>query len=105
LRRSLAQTFPHLAQVEIDYCWGGLVDVTKDRFPRAGQIDGTYFAMGYSGVQLSTLMGTVMADIILGRPDRNPVAGLAWPAIPGHSGKPWFLPLVGAYYKLLDRIQ
>jgi glycine/D-amino acid oxidase-like deaminating enzyme len=107
LRQSLAHVFPHLAKVEIDYCWGGLVDITKDRFPRAGQVEGTYFAMGYSGhgAQLSTHMGIVMADIILGRPDRNPVAGLEWVAIPGHSGRPWFLPLVGAYYKFLDRIQ
>lgn len=107
LRQSLAQTFPHLAKVDIDYCWGGLVDMTKDRFPRAGFADGTYYAMGYSGhgAQLSTQMGIVMADIMLGRADRNPVAGLDWPAIPGYSGKPWFLPIVGAYYKFLDRIQ
>jgi glycine/D-amino acid oxidase-like deaminating enzyme len=107
LRRSLAQTFPQLAEVEIDYCWGGLVDMTKDRFPRAGLADGSYFAMGYSGhgAQLSTHMGIIMADIMLGRPDRNPLAGLGWPPIPGYGGKPWFLPLVGAYYKFLDRIQ
>ena len=38
--------------------------------------------------------------------DRNPLkAGLDWPAVPGHFGKPWFLPLVGAYYKALDYIR
>jgi glycine/D-amino acid oxidase-like deaminating enzyme len=107
LRQSLARTFPHLAKIEIDYCWGGLVDATKDRFPRAGFADGTFFAMGYSGhgAQLSTQMGIVMADIMLGRADRNPVAGLDWPPIPGHSGKPWFLPMVGAYYKFVDLIR
>lgn len=107
LRASLAQIFPHLASVEIDYCWGGLVDMTKDRFPRAGVVDGVHFAMGYSGhgTQMSTHMGVVMADILLGRADRNPVASVAWPSIPGHLGKPWFLPLVGTYYKLLDRFQ
>lgn len=25
-----------------------------------------------------------------------------WPAIPGNFGKPWFLPAVGAYYRLMD---
>ena len=30
---------------------------------------------------------------------------LAWPAVPGHFGKPWFLPLVGLYYQLLDRLR
>ena len=47
----------------------------------------------------------VMADTMLGRPDRNPVKDLEWPAVPGHFGKPWFLPLVGLYYKMLDRVQ
>jgi glycine/D-amino acid oxidase-like deaminating enzyme len=107
LKAGLARLFPALAKVELDYCWGGLVDMTKDRFPRAGYQDGIWYAMGYSGhgAQLSTHLGMTMADAILGRPDRNPLRGLEWPAVPGHFGKPWFLPIVGQYYKLLDRIQ
>ncbi|MBZ9708887.1 FAD-binding oxidoreductase [Mesorhizobium sp. ESP7-2] len=107
LQASLAAIFPQLAKVEIDYCWGGLVDMTKDRFPRAGYHDGVWYAMGYSGhgAQLSTHLGMVLADAMLGRDDRNPLKGLEWPAIPGYSGKPWFLPIVGLYYKALDRIQ
>ncbi len=107
LRESLARIFPQLAEVEIDYCWGGLVDITKDRYPRAGYHDGIWYAMGYSGhgAQLSTHLGMTIADAILGRPDRNPLKGLDWPAVPGHFGKPWFLPLVGLYYKMLDRFQ
>ena len=107
LRAGLAEIFPHLAKIEIDYCWGGLVDMTKDRFPRAGYVDGLWYAMGYSGhgAQMATHMGMIIADAILGKADRNPVKGLEWPAVPGHFGKPWFLPLVGAYYKALDRFQ
>ena len=40
LRASLARSFRILHDVEIDYCWGGLVDMTEDRFPRAGVVDG-----------------------------------------------------------------
>lgn len=107
LKASLAEIFPQLANVDIDYCWGGLVDMTKDRFPRAGYHDGVWYAMGYSGhgAQLSTHLGMIIADAILGRPDRNPLKGFEWPAVPGHFGKPWFLPLVGMYYKMLDRIR
>ncbi|MCF1463157.1 FAD-binding oxidoreductase [Agrobacterium vitis] len=107
LRQSLAAIFPQLAKVEIDYCWGGLVDMTKDRYPRAGYQDGLWYAMGYSGhgAQLSTHLGMIMADTIMGKPDANPLKGLDWPAVPGHFGKPWFLPLVGMYYKILDRFQ
>ncbi|MCA1408007.1 FAD-binding oxidoreductase [Ensifer sp. IC3342] len=107
LKGSLEEIFPQLSNVEIDYCWGGLVDMTKDRFPRAGYHDGVWYAMGYSGhgAQLSTHLGMIMADAILDRPDRNPLNGLEWPAVPGHFGKPWFLPFVGMYYKMLDKIQ
>lgn len=107
LRTSLLGIFPQLSKVEIDYCWGGLVDMTKDRYPRAGHVDGVWYAMGYSGhgAQLSTHLGMIIADEILGKADRNPLKGLDWPAVPGHFGKPWFLPLVGLYYKTLDRFQ
>ncbi len=107
LRRSLAEVFPLLADVGIDYCWGGLVDMTADRYPRAGRQDGLWYAMGYSGhgAQLATHMGGIMADRILGRETRNPWEGLPWAAVPFHFGQPWFLPLVGTWYRFLDRIQ
>ncbi|KJX86869.1 D-amino acid dehydrogenase small subunit [Agrobacterium tumefaciens] len=107
LKDALHRIFPQLAHVPIDYCWGGLVDMTKDRYPRAGFHDGVWYAMGYSGhgAQLSTHLGMIMADTIMGRPDTNPLKGLDWPAVPGHFGKPWFLPLVGLYYKMLDKYQ
>ncbi|MRV71704.1 FAD-dependent oxidoreductase [Duganella sp. FT92W] len=104
LRATMEDLFPELSGVDIDYCWGGLVDMTADRLPRAGEHRGMYFATGYSGhgVQMSVHMGQVMADVMAGKPERNPWRGLAWPAIPGHFGKPWFLPIVGAYYRLQD---
>jgi glycine/D-amino acid oxidase-like deaminating enzyme len=107
LHSSMARIFPQLADIEIAHCWGGLVDITRDRFPRAGFADGLYFSMGYSGhgAQIATHMGETMADIILGRANHNPWADLPWEAVPLYAGRPWFLPLVGAYYKFLDRIR
>ncbi|MCJ8140973.1 NAD(P)/FAD-dependent oxidoreductase [Falsirhodobacter halotolerans] len=106
LRRSMANLFPQLGDVPIDYCWGGLVGMTKDRFPRAGEADGLIYSMGYSGhgAQMSTLMGQVLADLAMGRGDTNPLHGLDWPAIPAHSGRPWFLPVVGLWFALKDRL-
>ncbi|WP_444634587.1 NAD(P)/FAD-dependent oxidoreductase [Cupriavidus oxalaticus] len=107
LRQQMATVYPELAGVRIDYCWGGMVDMTANRLPRAGQRDGLYYSMGYSGhgTQMATLMGTLMAEIMDGRADLNPWKDFDWPAIPGHFGKPWFLPLVGAWYRLKDRLQ
>ncbi len=106
LRAGMARIFPHLADVEIDYCWGGLVGMTKDRFPRAGELDGMIYGMGYSGhgAQMSTLVGASLADMATGHPDANPLAGLDWPTVPGYSGRPWFLPLVGLWFSMKDRL-
>jgi glycine/D-amino acid oxidase-like deaminating enzyme len=106
LQRDLGQVFPELAKVRIDYCWGGMVDMTLDRLPRAGERNGIYYAMGYSGhgTQMSTYMGAVMAEVMGGRPELNPLKDFDWPAIPGHFGSPWFLPFVGAWYRLQDRL-
>ena len=106
LRAGLTETFPQLAGVQLDYCWGGLVDITRDRLPHAGERDGLYYTMGYSGhgTQMSVHMGERMAALMCGDARANPWRDRAWPAIPGHFGTPWFLPAVGLYYRLKDRL-
>lgn len=106
LRQGLEEAFPQLKGVRLDYCWGGLVDMSKDRFPHAGQHNGMYYAMGYSGhgVQMSVHMGHVLGEVMLGNRQNHPWQDTKWPAIPGHFGKPWFLPLVGSWYRLQDRL-
>jgi glycine/D-amino acid oxidase-like deaminating enzyme len=105
LQANLRAVFPQIADCRIDYCWGGLVDMTSDRLPRAGQHDGTHYAVGYSGhgVQMSTYMGDLMGRRIAGDDVANPWRDMPWPAVPLHFGKPWFLPAVGVYYRALDR--
>jgi glycine/D-amino acid oxidase-like deaminating enzyme len=104
LHARMLELFPELRGVAIDYCWGGLVDMTADRLPRAGERDGLFYALGYSGhgTQMSVHMGQAMAKIMAGDVNANPFAGLDWPAVPGHFGPPWFLPFVGAYYRWQD---
>ncbi len=107
LRQALGNVFPELADARLDYCWGGTVDMSADRLPRAGEKNGLYYAMGYSGhgAQMAVHMGDIMAQVMGGNAEANPWRDLSWPAVPGHFGKPWFLPLVGMYYKMLDRLQ
>lgn len=106
LRAGLAETFPQLGPVRLDYCWGGLVDVTQDRLPQAGERDGVFYSLGYSGhgTQMSVHMGQRMAAVMAGDATANPWKGRHWPAIPGHFGPPWFLPAVGLYFRLKDRL-
>ncbi|WP_019658066.1 NAD(P)/FAD-dependent oxidoreductase [Variovorax atrisoli] len=107
LHRSLVELFPELRDTRIDYCWGGMVDMTRDRLPRAGERNGLFYSMGYSGhgTHMSTYMGAIMAEVMNGRADLNPWRDFDWPAIPGHFGKPWFLPIVGAYYRFQDLVR
>lgn len=106
LRRAMAETFPQLACAAISHCWGGLVDMTRDRLPHAGERDGLYYALGFSGhgVQMSTHMGQCMARVMAGEAAANPWRERGWPAIAGHLGPPWFLPAVGLYFRLKDRL-
>jgi glycine/D-amino acid oxidase-like deaminating enzyme len=106
LEAAMLSVFPQLRGVRLDYCWGGLVDMTRDRLPRAGERDGLFYSMGYSGhgTQMATQMGVIMAEVMNGRPEANIWRDFAWPAIPGHFGTPWFLPFVGAYYRMKDAI-
>jgi glycine/D-amino acid oxidase-like deaminating enzyme len=106
LRATMQEVFPDLQQTRIDYCWGGMVDMTAERLPHAGERDGLYYAMGYSGhgVQMSVHMGGVMADVMNGTPQANPWGDREWPSLPGYSGKPWFLPLAGLYYRMKDLV-
>lgn len=106
LKAGIEAHFPQLRGISIDYCWGGLVDMTADRLPHAGEHEGLFYSLGYSGhgVQMSVHMGQMMAEVLDGRVASNPWHQSDWPAIPGNFGKPWFLPLVGAWYRLQDAL-
>jgi glycine/D-amino acid oxidase-like deaminating enzyme len=106
LRDGMIGVYPALRDVSVDYVWGGTLDFTFDMLPHAGQIDGMFYAMGYAGhgVAMATYLGTKMGAAIASGPDENPFAGLPFPRAPLglYTGTPWFLPLAGAWYKLLD---
>jgi glycine/D-amino acid oxidase-like deaminating enzyme len=106
LRRGMIEVYPQLSETKVEYVWGGTLDFAFDIMPHAGRIDGMYYALGYAGhgVAMATYLGQKIADFILTGKDENPYAGIAFPGAPLglYNGRPWFLPLAGAYYKFLD---
>ena len=107
LRDGLARVFPQLAAIGIDYAWGGNVAFTRDQMPHAGKLEGdVYYAGGYCGhgIAMATSLGTLIARRIAGEPIDHPLMDDHFPAIPFYNGRPWFLPLAGAYYQLRDLI-
>jgi glycine/D-amino acid oxidase-like deaminating enzyme len=107
LQKAMVSVFPQLANARVDYCWGGLVDMSMDRMVHAGEHGGLFYSVGYSGhgVQMATYMGKQMAEYMNGLPEANPWRDLRFKRIPGHVGPPWFLPFAGAYYKFQDLIK
>jgi glycine/D-amino acid oxidase-like deaminating enzyme len=105
LEKAVAQVFPYLAGVGIDYTWGGLVDLSMDQMVHAGERNGIHYSLGYSGhgVQMATYMGKQMARQMLGLDARNVWEDLPYRAVPGHFGPPWFLPFIGGAAKVIDR--
>lgn len=107
LRTGMTSVFPELAAVRIEYAWGGNVAFTRDQMPRAGKLEGVFYAGGYCGhgVAMATYLGEQIARRIAGEPIVHPLFDDRFPAIPAYTGTPWFLPLVGAYYRVKDWLQ
>jgi glycine/D-amino acid oxidase-like deaminating enzyme len=108
LRKGMVKVFPRLKDTKIEYAWGGTLDFCFDTMPHCGQINGIHFALGYAGhgVAMATYLGEKMAQKIAGSAEVIPFEGIRFPVAPLglYREKPWFLPLAGAYYKLLDWI-
>jgi glycine/D-amino acid oxidase-like deaminating enzyme len=106
LRRGMIDVYPQLSDARIDYVWGGTLDFAFDIMPHAGQLDGMYYAVGYAGhgVAMATYQGQKIAELMAGDKPENPFVGIKFPGAPLglYNGKPWFLPLAGAWYKFLD---
>lgn len=52
MRPKVLKVFPQLAEVRIDYQWGGMIGITANRFPQVGRLrqhPNVYYAQGYSG--------------------------------------------------------
>jgi glycine/D-amino acid oxidase-like deaminating enzyme len=104
LERGMADVFPELAGTPIDYAWGGNVAFTRDQLPHAGKLDEAFYAGGYCGhgIAMATSLGGLMARRIAGDTFKHPLIDRPFPAIPFYNGRPWFLPMVGAYYRFRD---
>jgi glycine/D-amino acid oxidase-like deaminating enzyme len=107
LSRGMQEIFPDLANTRIEYAWGGNVALTRDEMPHGGQLDGLYYAGGYCGhgVAMATYLGELIARRMAGEPFAHGLLDTSFPPIPFYRGTPWFLPLVGGYYRMKDWLQ
>ncbi|MFN7573367.1 MAG: NAD(P)/FAD-dependent oxidoreductase [Betaproteobacteria bacterium] len=109
MRRRMLHVFPQLADVGVDYWWGGYVDITMNRAPDFGRLaPDVYYLQGFSGhgLALAGLAGRLAAEAMAGAAERFDLfARLKHRDFPG--GR-WLrtpaLVLAMAWYRLRDAL-
>lgn len=111
MRRRMVATFPQLAGVKVEYAWGGFVDISMNRAPDFGRLDGAphiYYLQGFSGhgLALTGLAGRLVAEAMAGDASRFDVfARLQHRPFPGGRAlRTPALVLGMAWYRLRDLI-
>ncbi len=107
LHRHMLRVFPQLRDARIEYTWQGRVGYTLDLDPHVGRLGPDHFSLGYCGhgVALGTYLGSAIARYMMGHGEPDAFIGLRPPrAIPLYYGRPWFMPLGAAYFRLKDRL-
>jgi gamma-glutamylputrescine oxidase len=109
VRKPMTEIFPQLANVKIDYAWGGTLGITFNRMPHFARLAGNVLtASGYSGhgVAMATLGGKIAAQAIAGQAETfDLMASVPTKAFPG--GSKLRTPLLAAamiWYSLRDRL-
>lgn len=110
LRREMIQVYPQLQDVSVEYVWGGTLDFAFDMMTHTGEMDGIHYSLGYAGhgVAMATYLGKTVAEAMLqGNIKEHPFALFPFPSAPLglYTGFPWFLPLAGAWHKILDWVE
>jgi glycine/D-amino acid oxidase-like deaminating enzyme len=101
----MTERFPQLAGARVTHSWTGNTAFTFDALPHMGEAGGLHYCLGCngSGVAMMTYLGTQTARKIARV--ANAACAFDGPEFPGHplyTGNPWFLPVVGGYYRMRD---
>jgi glycine/D-amino acid oxidase-like deaminating enzyme len=103
----MVERFPQLRGFRVTHAWNGNTAFTLDALPHMGMRDGLHFCLGCngSGIAMMTYLGHQTARNIA-RIANAPCAydSEDFPTHPLYSGNPWFLPLVGGWYRMRDRL-
>lgn len=108
LHAMMVSVWPELARTGVTHAWTGNVAFTFDHVPHMGVHEGVHYAAGCqgSGVAMATYLGHQTALKIAGKAVApSAFDALPFPTRPTYTGDPWFLPVVGSYYRLRDWLE
>jgi len=109
LRPRMLKIYPQLANVGIDYAWGGSIGIPLNRVPQLGRVSrNVFYCQGYSGhgVNVTHLAGRIMADAIAGTFEQFDLFASIKPlTVPGAYALSKPMVALGIlYYQIKDRL-
>ncbi|MBI1847707.1 MAG: FAD-binding oxidoreductase [Candidatus Rokubacteria bacterium] len=108
LHAMMTSVWPELARTRVTHAWTGNVAFTFDHVPHMGVHEGVHYAAGCqgSGVAMASYLGHQVALKLAGKQVAScAFDGLPFPTRPTYTGDPWFLPIVGSYYRARDWLE
>jgi len=108
LHALMTRVWPELARTRVTHAWTGNVAFTFDHVPHMGVHEGVHYAAGCqgSGVGMASYLGCQVALKLVGkRMEPSAFDNLPFPTRPTYTGDPWFLPVVGGYYRFRDWLE
>lgn len=111
MQKRMVEVFPQLANIPIEFVWGGFVDISMNRaldFGRLPQSPNIFYLQGFSGhgVNTTAISGKLVAEAVSGQAERFDVlAKLQHHAFPG--GKSLRMPMLTlgmSWYRLRDAL-
>lgn len=107
LHSFMTERFPQLKQARVTHAWTGNVAFSLDAVPHMGTDEGMHYALACngSGVAMMTYLGWATARKIAKVANASSAYDREeFPDHPLYNGNPWFLPVIGGWYRIRDRI-
>ncbi|MEM7564791.1 MAG: FAD-binding oxidoreductase [Pseudomonadota bacterium] len=109
LHAQLSAMFPQMADIKVTHAWSGYMAMTFDFMPKMGEHKGVHHAIGCNagcGIVMMSWLGRQVANKILGSEKHTSAfEGLKFQSRFGYSGNPWFLPVIGNWWRLRDWLE
>jgi len=109
LHQQLVTMFPQMSDIKVTNAWSGYMAFTFDFMPKIGIHQGIHYALGCNGgcgIVMMSWLGRQVARKILGTAAApSAFEGLAFKPRPLYAGKPWFIPIIGNWWRLRDWLE
>ncbi|MBK8798574.1 MAG: FAD-binding oxidoreductase [Anaerolineales bacterium] len=106
MQARMVEVFPQLAGVPVTHSWSGKLGLAFDLMPHVGRVRGVHYAYGYAGhgVSIASYLGKEVGEMLAGARTTNLFAQIDHARYPFTPYDQLYLPLVSAWFRLLDSV-